>query len=75
MPEWQESLENCLGLFALTQYLSDWVSNRWSVRCEVLRYPALVPDSTFTFEAYLNSKLRDVVMLGFGCGSTARSEG
>ncbi len=65
VPEWTESLQHCLGLFALTDYLAQWVRNEWRVECEVLRYPALTPDRVFSFESYKSQHPKIVTMVGF----------
>jgi hypothetical protein len=65
VPEWSESLECCLGLFALTDYLAQWVRARWGVPCEVLRYPALRPDNVFSMANYDAHHPKIVTMVGF----------
>jgi len=65
IPEWSKSLENCLGLFALTDYLAEWVRNEWKIDCDVLRYAALMPDNLFSFEKYESQDIKIVTMIGF----------
>jgi hypothetical protein len=63
--EWVESLQHCLGLFTLTDYLAEWVCNEWGIKCEVLRYPALTPDKVFSFERYESEDPKIVAIVGF----------
>jgi hypothetical protein len=64
-PLWIESLQHCLGLIALTDYLASWARNEWKLPCEVLRYPTLVPDEVFSMEKYEANPVKTVVTIGF----------
>jgi hypothetical protein len=60
---WLEGLENCLGLFAMTEYLAKWVTSEWSVPCEVVRYPAIRPQRVFDWDRFVTSS-RTVACVG-----------
>jgi hypothetical protein len=60
---WRDSLEYCLGLFALTEYLARWVSKEWGVPCEVVRYPTIRPKKLFSWDWFESEK--SVVSIGF----------
>ncbi|HZU14652.1 MAG TPA: hypothetical protein VFB58_17585 [Chloroflexota bacterium] len=64
-PLWLESLPRCLGLFALTEYLADWVRAEWGLPCEVLRYPTLTPDKRFSMDAFEAQARPVVATIGF----------
>jgi hypothetical protein len=64
-PEWLESLQHCLGLFTLTEYLATWVRNEWNVPCSVVRYPTLIPEQLFSIDKYEAEPVRIVTTLGF----------
>jgi hypothetical protein len=60
---WLEGLENCLGLFAMTEYLAKWVTTEWGVPCEVVRYPAIRPQRIFDWNQFVPSP-RTVASIG-----------
>ena len=64
-PFWHESLQHCLGLFALTKYLADWVENEWKVPCEVVRYPTIRPRVVFSSDAFNAQSVPSIVCIGF----------
>jgi hypothetical protein len=64
-PEWLDSLDKCLGLFTLSEYLAHWVRREWRVPCEVLRYPTLVPERRFSIARYESAAPKRVAMIGF----------
>jgi hypothetical protein len=61
---WIDSKKYCLGLFAMSDYLRDWVRDTMGIACETVRYPTLVPESVFSWEKYLKSE-RLLVNIGF----------
>jgi hypothetical protein len=62
---WLSSLEHCLGLFALSTYLADWVRAEWDVQCEVLRYPAIKSEKQFCPDDYLRQARPALLCVGF----------
>jgi hypothetical protein len=60
---WLEGLENCLGLFAMTEYLAKWVTSEWGVPCEVVRYPAIRPRRLFDWDQFFASS-RTIASIG-----------
>ncbi len=62
---WSSSVEHCLGLYALSSYLANWVRAEWNVECEVIRYPALKPEKLFSPEDYLSQERPSLLCLGF----------
>ena len=64
-PFWRQSLQHCLGLYALTRYLADWVANEWDVSCEVVRYPTIRPRVVFSPDAFIDQPEPSIVCIGF----------
>ncbi len=65
VPEWRASLNKCLGLYALTKNLAEWVQGQWGIPCEVVRYPALRPPRIFCYDEFVGSAPRTVATIGF----------
>lgn len=65
VPEWRTSLDACIGLYALTENLAEWVQGRWGISCEVVRYPALTPAKTFCYDQFVGGEHRTVATIGF----------
>lgn len=65
IPEWKQSLQECIGLIALSSYLADWVTEQWNIPCEVLRYPALRPEKVFSLKSFDEEHPQTVAMIGF----------
>jgi hypothetical protein len=64
-PFWHQSLKHRLGLYALTQYLADWVREEWRVPCEVVRYPTIRPRVVFSPQAFREQSEPIIACIGF----------
>ena len=64
-PEWLDSLQYCLGLYSMSEYLASWARKEWGVPCEVVRYPTLVPDYLFSIEQYEAEPVKTIACIGF----------
>ena len=62
---WIDSLEHCLGLYAMTNYLAEWVTKEWGIPCEVVRYPTITPTKTFSLDEFLRQSEKTVASIGF----------
>jgi hypothetical protein len=62
---WKVSLPRCLGLYAHSAYLADWLSRRVPVPVEVYDLPVPPPRSRFDMAAYLEAEVRRVVQFGW----------
>ena len=64
-PSFQQSIPQCRGLFALSDHLGDWLWRQTSVSVCVLRHPTEVPRLTFDVDAFLASRNRCLVQVGW----------
>jgi hypothetical protein len=60
----QKSLEKCLGLFSLTDYLSDFLRKNVDVPVETLRYPTYLNPVKWTEQGFLSNKDKKIIQLG-----------
>ncbi|HUY90326.1 MAG TPA: hypothetical protein VMV10_16440 [Pirellulales bacterium] len=61
----RESLPNCLGMFTLSKYLADWLSQRISVPVCALVHPTDVPRLQFSQDAFLANPQPSVIQVGW----------
>jgi hypothetical protein len=62
---WQESMEYCLGLFALSETLGDWLRKVTRKPVSVLLHPTVIPDTVFDFDRFLANPNRHIVQIGW----------
>ena len=62
---WMGSLQHCLGLYAMTDYLAEWATKQWGIPCEVVRYPAIIPEKKFSIEDFTRQPEKTVASIGF----------
>lgn len=61
----RRSLENCVGLFTLSEHLAKFLRAETGVAVSSLYYPTEIPESLFNYEAFLANPLKRVVTIGW----------
>lgn len=64
-PDWQESLEHCVGLFCLSEYQAKWVRSQTQKPVSALIHPTGTPNAQFDFERFLENPKKKIVQLGW----------
>jgi len=62
---WRESLDSCVGLFALSRYAADWLRAATGKPVSALVHPTEIPDTVFDFHAFLANEDKQVVQVGW----------
>lgn len=65
LPEFQESLPHCKGLFALSEHLVAYLREKTGKPVSVLYHPTELAVPQFDMEAFLHNPFRKVCQLGF----------
>jgi hypothetical protein len=63
--QWAASLDHCVGLFTLSNYLADWLSPRVSVDVCSLTHPTEDASALFNMGRYTNNPCRSVIHVGW----------
>jgi hypothetical protein len=61
----EESLESCLGIFALSEYHAEWLRKTLNKPVSVLFHPSEIPQNTFSFTKFLNNDSKKIVNIGY----------
>lgn len=64
-PVWRESVEHCVGLFALSHHLGSWMRETIGRPVSVLRHPTESPQIVFDFDRFVANPRRSVVQVGW----------
>ena len=64
-PEFQASLEQCMGLFALSEYHAEYLRNKTGMTVSSLLHPTEIPDSLFSYEAFIANGKKKIVNIGY----------
>jgi len=62
---WQDSLRQCEGLFALSNYYGNWLRAQTGKSVSVLIHPTEVPDKQFDFNQFLSNPYKKVIQIGW----------
>ncbi len=62
---WRESLESCVGLFALSEYCAQWLREATGKPVSALIHPTEIPDTLFDFDAFLDNGSKKIVQVGW----------
>ena len=62
---WKKSLDQCIGLFTLSQYHADWIREQTGKPTSALILPTEIPEATFDFDRFLANPERKIVQIGF----------
>jgi len=63
--EFQESLNECLGLFSLSEYQAEYLRQATGKKVISLIHPTEIPDRVFDYEKFLNNKNKKIVNIGY----------
>lgn len=63
--EFQKSLENCLGLFTLSEYHAEYLREVTGKEVSSLIHPTEIPSSLFDYEKFLKNKNKKIVNIGY----------
>jgi len=63
--EWQQSLENCVGLFCLSNYHAQWVREQTGKLVSALIHPTEIPEQQFDFDRFVENSQKKIVQLGW----------
>lgn len=64
-PIWQESLENCRGLFAFSEYHAKWLREQTGRPVSCLTHPTEAPETRFSYERFLKNPSKKIVQIGW----------
>lgn len=64
LPEWQESLPQCRGLFTFSVAMRDWLTARLAVPVEALIHPTECPARVFDVERFFSLERPRIVQVG-----------
>lgn len=64
-PAFQESLEHCRGLYALSEYLAVWLRQQTGKPVEVLLHPTEIPERQYCFQRYLDNPHPKIIQIGW----------
>ncbi|MEA5550660.1 tetratricopeptide repeat protein [Anabaena cylindrica UHCC 0172] len=62
---WQDSLPQCVGLFALSHYYGDWLRKETGKPVSVLIHPTEIPEKQFDFNQFIANPQKKVVQIGW----------
>ncbi len=62
---WQESLEPCVGLFALSRYHAEWMAEHTGKPVSAVIHPTEIPDCQFSFSAFMDNDHKKIVQIGW----------
>ena len=64
-PAVKESLDNCAGLFALSEYHANYLRETLGKPVSALIHPSEIPDDIFSCNDFLNNKHKKIVNIGY----------
>lgn len=62
---WQESLERCIGLFCLSDYLAQWLRKQSGKPVSNLIHPAEIPKQQFDFDKFKENENKKIIQIGW----------
>lgn len=62
---WQQSLEACIGLFALSEYQARWLAEQTQKPVSALTLPTEIPERQFDFERFLANADKKIIQVGW----------
>lgn len=62
---WQDSLEHCVGLFALSKYHAEWIKQQTGKPVSILYHPTEIPDVQFDFNKFVENSNKKIVQIGW----------
>ncbi|MEL6263731.1 MAG: tetratricopeptide repeat protein [Cyanobacteria bacterium J06626_6] len=62
---WQQSLEQCVGLFCLSEYYAQWLRKHTELPVSALIYPTEIPEKLFDFDKFSENAQKKIVQLGW----------
>jgi len=63
--EFQESLDECVGLFSLSEYQAEYLREATGKKVISLVHPTEIPEGIFDYERFLNNKNKKIVNIGY----------
>ena len=63
--KFKESLKNCLGLFSLSEYLSEYLRKKLNVPVSTLIHPTEIPDNIFDPQKFKQNSDKKVIQIGY----------
>jgi len=64
-PIWRESLEHCIGLFCMSDYLADWIRRRTGKPVSRLIHPTEIPELQFDFDKFKDNGKKKIIQIGW----------
>ena len=61
----QKSLKNCLGLFTLSEYLSEYLRPKLKVPISTIIHPTEIPDKIFNPQKFRQNEDKKVIQIGY----------
>lgn len=62
---WQKSLENCIGLFTLSEYHAQWLREQTQKPVSSLIAPTEIPEQQFSWEKFINNPQKKIIQIGW----------
>ena len=63
--EFQESLEHCIGLFALSEYHAQFLRESTGKPVSVLYHPTEIPKKLFSFDKFISNENKKIINIGY----------
>ena len=62
---WRESLERCVGLFCLSDYLAHWLRKQTGKTVSSLIHPTEIPKQQFDFDKFKENENKKIIQIGW----------
>ena len=62
---WQKSVENCVGLFTLSEYHAQWLREQTNKPVSALIYCTEIPEQQFNWERFVNNPQKKIIQVGW----------
>ena len=62
---WQQSLENCVGLFALSEYHARWLREQTNKPVSALIFATEIPERQFDFNRFIANPQKKIIQVGW----------
>lgn len=62
---WKESVPHCQGLFALSEYLANWLRHETGLPVQTLTLPAEIPATLFDPERFMSNRQPKIIQVGW----------
>ena len=64
-PEFQKSLDTCMGLFCLSEYQAEYLSEATGKKVSTLMHPTEIPEALFNYKTFIKNTDKKIVNIGY----------